>query len=138
MNGKKQGFPVGLKITKPRQAVYSALEQAESPQNALEIFSAVREAGEEISLATVYRTLDVLTQKGIVSKTTFPGSETAVYELTKNQHKHYAVCMGCHRVLPMEHCPMQAFAPLLAEKGFQVTGHKIELYGYCRECAGKV
>jgi Fe2+ or Zn2+ uptake regulation protein len=135
MKKPESGLPKDLKKTKPRQAIFNALEKADFPQNAFEIFSAVRENGEDISLSTVYRTLDVLTRKGVVSKTTFPGSETAVYELIQKQHKHYALCMGCHQVTLMENCPMEAFQPLLKEKGFQITGHKIELYGYCHACA---
>ena len=40
-------------------------------------------------------------------------------------------------MIPMENCPMESFIPKIKDKEFQVTGHNLEVYGYCKDCAAK-
>ncbi|MPN57397.1 hypothetical protein SDC9_205091 [bioreactor metagenome] len=61
----------------------------------------------------------------------------AIYQLNRNQHKHYAICLSCHKVIEMDNCPMETFTPQLADQDFRVLGHKVEMYGYCKDCDRK-
>ena len=76
------------------------------------------------------------------------GEGTVVYELKHPGHVHYAVCLDCHKRIPLEHCPLHmsgVHAHSSGEEnhsddetdGFAVVSHKIELYGYCKECQAK-
>lgn len=127
-------WPEGVKKTRQRECVLSVLEKAKGPLSAAEIWERTDKGGQSSWLSTVYRTLEMFEEKGMVIKTNVMGSDTALYELDRAQHKHYAVCMGCHKIIPMEGCPMEAFQPRVTEEGFTVTGHNLEIYGYCREC----
>ena len=127
-------WPQGLKRTKPRQRVLEVLSSAAVPMTALDICEQIGREGESVWLSTVYRILDQFTERGIAVKTAVLDSGMALYELSRSGHRHYAVCMGCNKVIPMENCPMERFYPKLEESGFQVTGHKLEMYGYCKEC----
>ncbi|MPN45848.1 hypothetical protein SDC9_193423 [bioreactor metagenome] len=60
--------------------------------------------------------------------------EMAVYEINHPKHKHYAVCINCHKIIKMDNCPMENFTPELEENGFRVVGHNLEIYGYCKDC----
>lgn len=64
-----------------------------------------------------------------------PLSAVQIYHLTEQaEGQEYAVCLECHRRIPLQNCP---FAHIHLEKDagdFTVTGHKLELYGYCSEC----
>ena len=63
------------------------------------------------------------------------GNDRARYELNLNEHKHHVICVGCHKMISFLDCPVEEFEKKLKEKiDFDVTGHKLEIYGYCQEC----
>lgn len=129
----------GLKKTRRREDVMRVLENSERPCTAEEVFLALKERGADISLSTVYRALDALLEKGIVRKAGSDGSGRAVFELNRSVHRHYLVCLGCHKMIPMEKCPLGGLEKRLErETGFSVTGHSLEIYGYCRECRAQM
>lgn len=130
----KLPWPENLKKTRPRMLVWEVLMRAEAPLTATQIWQRAQElAGGEVWLSTVYRFLDSLQQSGQVTRTLIQGSEMALYELCAG-HRHYAVCLSCQRMLKLSACPIAAAAPCLPEQGFEVLSHKLEIYGYCREC----
>lgn len=135
-------YPEGIKWTKQRKAVYRALWEADSPLSAQQIYrraGGMGEDGEAYAFSTIYRILGAFEEKGLLEKTAWMGESedghtTMLYELKKGGHTHYAVCLECRRRIPLKNCP---FAGLHLEKEteeFTVTDHKLELYGYCRDC----
>lgn len=130
-------WPAGMKRTRQRVCVHSVLEQTETPLSAAEIYGRIGAEGSEISLSTVYRILELFVKEKVAVKTMILDNETAVYTLNRSQHKHYAVCMNCHKVIELENCPLENFTPKLADGEFHVLGHRLELYGYCKECEEK-
>lgn len=128
------GFPSGIKKTRQREHVFSVLERAETPLSAQEIFLQAQAEDASLWLSTVYRTLDFFASKGLITKTTVMDGRQALYALSPLQHRHYAVCLGCRKVVALANCPMEKFEPELDEGGFRVLGHKVEMYGYCRDC----
>lgn len=76
-------------------------------------------------------------KKGVAIKTKVMNSDMAVYELNRFEHKHYAVCMNCHKIIPMDNCPMEKFIPELEEDDFHIMGHNLEVFGYCKDCYSK-
>jgi Fur family ferric uptake transcriptional regulator len=131
------GWPQNIKKTKPREWVLSVFENAQKPLSAMDICSQVEKNGGSVWLSTVYRILELFVEKGLVIKTTVMNSDMAVYELNRYQHKHYAVCMSCHKIVTMKNCPMEKFVPKLEDDDFHVMGHNLEVYGYCRKCSTK-
>ncbi len=129
-------YPQGVKWTRQRKSVYRVLWNAVEPMNAAQIYRlAEQEAeGKECAPSTIYRILAAFEELGMVEKTTFMGDGTALYSLNRGRHTHYAVCLECHRRIPLQKCPF-AHIHLEREAGdFTVVSHKLELYGYCREC----
>jgi len=86
-------------------------------------------------LSTVYRILELFVKKGVAIKTNVMNNEMAVYELNRFKHKHYAVCLNCHKIIVMDNCPMDTFIPQLEEKGFHIMGHNLEVFGLCKDCS---
>ncbi len=117
---------VGLKCTKQRVRVMEVLEKAASPLTAESIY----EKADDTSLSTVYRIVEKLCEKGIVNKNTIQDSDKFYYEITKDKHRHYAVCLGCGSIKYIDICPVHT----AKIDNFTVTGHKLEIYGYCDEC----
>ncbi len=130
-------WPSGVKRTKQRERVLSAMERAPSPMSAMEIYTLAGKGEPALSLSTVYRILELFEQRGIVVKTTLMDGGKAIYELNGHRHKHYAVCLKCKKMLEVESCPMAEAVPGFVGGDFEVLGHKLELYGYCGECRDK-
>lgn len=130
-------WPNGLKRTKTRESVLSVLLDSHSPLSALEIFSEIENRGDSIWLSTVYRVLDAFVENGLVSKTAVLNNEITLYDIKQSGHKHYAVCVDCHKIITMENCPMDDFKPRFADEDIDIIGHKVEIYGYCKDCKRK-
>nr|WP_042339928.1 transcriptional repressor [Desulfosporosinus youngiae] len=124
-----------MKKTKPRESVLSVLEQADKPLSAMEIYSEIEKDGESAWRSTVYRILELFVKKGLVVKIAMMSNDMALYELNRFQHKHYAVCLCCHKILSMDNCPVEKFMPKIKDDDFRVMGHNLEIYGYCGECS---
>lgn len=125
----------GVKTTKHRKAILEILEQSATPLTAEEIFLTLKENNSSIWLSTIYRTLEMLTEKEVVWKSTLMGEDKARYELKKDEHKHRFVCVTCHKMIPLQDCPLDDFEKKLKDKmDFDVTGHNLEIYGYCHDC----
>jgi len=124
----------GMKSTKHRNAILLFLEQFQHPMTAEELYISLREKTASINLSTVYRTLDTFVSKNLVIKSTMDDGK-ARYELNHHEHKHHLFCVGCHKVISIEDCPMGELQEIIKKKmDFDVTGHKLEIYGYCHNC----
>lgn len=129
-------YPQGLKWTKPRKSVYGVLLEAEEPLSAVQIFHLTIQGadGKEYALSTIYRILAAFEEKGLVERTSWMGDGTVVYALNRGEHTHYAVCLECHRRIPLQNCPFGHISLEKEAEDFMITGHKLELYGYCSSC----
>lgn len=90
---------------------------------------------ESISLSTVYRALEIFSEKGIVNKQEFSLSDKKMYEINTKVHKHYLTCNICKKILTVKGCPLEGYEKKLSEQtGFDITEHHLKLSGYCPEC----
>lgn len=133
---EETGYPQGIKWTKQRKNLYAVLQEATEPLTAVQIYHLSEKLAEggEYALSTIYRILAAFEEKGLVSKTTWMGDGTVVYELNRGEHTHYAVCLECHKRIALQSCPFAHIHLDQETDGFTVTGHKLELYGYCKDC----
>lgn len=124
-----------LKNTKHRNSVLEVIEQTNQPVSSETIFLKLKERDIAISLSTVYRVLDTLLEKGIVLKTSVPDDNKSLFEMNRLEHKHHLLCVSCREMFPVEGCPLMEYERALEEKlGFSIKGHKLELFGYCKNC----
>ncbi|MEA5027212.1 Ferric uptake regulation protein [bioreactor metagenome] len=125
----------GLKYTKQRFAILDILQQAQQPLAAEQIYSRLSESQLNISLSTVYRALDVMSEKDLVTKVNIIQDDRSLYELNCGLHRHYLYCLGCNKIITIRHCPLEDYEQALtAETGYQIVGHKLSVYGYCPDC----
>ena len=134
--GEDIRYPQGLKWTRQRKSVYKVLWEAPEPLSAIQIYQRVAADGADgqYAVSTIYRILASFEEKGLAEKTVWMEDGSVVYSLNRGGHTHYAICLKCHNRIPLQSCP---FAHIHLEKGmedFTVTGHKLELYGYCSAC----
>ncbi|MDX2147108.1 MAG: Fur family transcriptional regulator [Planctomycetota bacterium] len=122
------------RATKQRDAIRSCLERAARPLSPQEILNEASPEVPGLGLATVYRTLRMLTEEGFITAVELPG-EPARYELASvaHSHHHHFHCETCDRVFDVEGCPsgIQQLLP----RGFTLRRHEITLHGMCKQCA---
>lgn len=124
-----------IRNTKQRNALLDILKETETPMTAEEIFLKMKEIDKGISLSTIYRILDLFISFDIVIKSNPSEENKAIFELNKMEHKHHLFCLSCKKIVPVMDCPLDKFEKLVQdETGYEITGHKLEIYGYCPKC----
>ncbi len=132
----------GLKVTAQRLAVLETVaSRPEEHLTAEEIFTLVKVSCPDIGLATVYRTIQLLNELGLIDRISFDDGAVR-YEIgsapdreQKHRH-HHLICRRCGRVFSFQEDLLEELeAKITATTGFAVVNHEVKLYGYCRECA---
>ena len=128
----------GLKITKSRMAILDILIRSDQPMAAEQIFLVLKEEQIAINLSTVYRTLESLENKDLVTKISILDDDRMLFEYNQLGHRHYLVCVDCKKIITVQNCPLGSYEEILEnETHFNIIGHKLYLYGYCEICQKK-
>ncbi|UUW92845.1 transcriptional repressor [Pimelobacter simplex] len=129
--------PPSLRPTRQRRAITDALAAAADFQSAQEIHDSVRQGGDKVGLATVYRTLQAMADAGDVDVRHNPAGE-ATYRRCSSSHHHHLVCRSCGRTVEITGSAVERWAQAIAdEHGFSEVSHTVELVGLCAECAAR-
>lgn len=128
----------GLKNTRPRHLVLNVLLGKEDIVTAEDIYQELLRDGETVNESTIYRTLELFATRGLVEKTYLTQARRYGFSLRMPGHRHYLICIRCHKKVDIAACPLADFeAQVAAEADFTIVGHRLELYGLCRECREK-
>lgn len=120
------------KITAPRLEILSTLKSNHDPLTMSEIHCKLK--NKKIDLATVYRTINLFAELGIVNEIDFK-DEFKRYELVYyRHHHHHVVCKKCKRVEDVETCVVEELEKLLNKKGYTDISHSLEFFGVCEKC----
>jgi len=135
---KKELHAKGYKLTPQREATLTVLlEREEDHLSAEEVFLLVKEKAPEIGLATVYRTLDLLTELEVVDKISF-GDGVSRYDLRKegvDHFHHHLVCMECGSVEEIIEDLLVDVEKIVEERWhFHVKDHRLTFHGICKNC----
>jgi Fur family transcriptional regulator, peroxide stress response regulator len=122
----------GFRLTPHREAVHAYLAGVNHHPTAEEVYLAVKAQGSRLSLATVYNALEALVEAGLASKLAF-GDGSARYDIRTDQHDHVH-CLGCGMLRDLPPRLRRESLGDVPEAGFQVTGYRLELLGYCASC----
>ncbi len=133
----------GIKVTTQRILVLSVLmSNPEKHFTAEEIYESVRNSYPEIGLATIYRTIQLLSENRLVDRVSLDDGFTR-YEIgnigTEQKHRHHhMICRKCGKVLSFRDDLLEELeTKILGTTGFYTVNHEVKLYGYCQECGGK-
>ena len=129
----------GRRVTAQRQIVLDVIETAEKHLDAESIFQRAREKDPKISLATVYRTLAVLTEMGLIDRSYLARNhEREHYEPVGAPKHHHFTCLDCHRVIEFQSPGLSGLIRQLQEEfGVEVRYACVCVEGYCSECKPK-
>lgn len=127
----------GLRVTSQRRAVLEALTQLRHA-TIEELFASLQPAHPDLSLSTIYRTLEVLDEAGLVTHAHLHHGAPTWHSVDAKPHAHL-VCTQCGSV---ESLPAAVVAPLASQvshrSGFAIDMTHLVMHGHCRACAGKI
>jgi Fur family ferric uptake transcriptional regulator len=121
--------------TRQRAAVASLLADTDEFRSAQELHALLREAGDKVGLATVYRNLQAMAADGEIDMLRTDEGE-AVYRACSTGHHHHLVCRDCGRTVEVEGPTVEAWAMRVsAEHGFTDVRHTLEIFGTRASCS---
>jgi Fur family ferric uptake transcriptional regulator len=133
----------GGRLTTPRRAIVDFFHMEKGHFTAEEVFEKLSEKYPGIGVATVYRTLSVLADFGILNRFDF-GKGKAKYELSDGHEgvrHHHLVCSACGKIMEYDDFMDEEKSffnkieeTLSARYNFLIKGHSLYFYGFCREC----
>ena len=133
----------GSRMTVPRQAIMDVLSATDKHLSAEDVYMEVYKKYPNVGLTTVYRTLEILTQMGMVAKFDF-GDGRSRYEPVEGSgkgHHHHLICTNCNRIIEYTEfidddieCLKRAEKGLAKKYDFDIKSHIIQFYGLCDKC----
>ena len=125
---------VGIRSTKQRAAVLTALAEVDDFRSTQELHDYLRRRGDAVGLTTVYRTLQALAEAGEVDVIVREDGES-VYRQCSSTHHHHLVCRDCGRTVEVEGPAVERWATRVADNnGFTDISHTLEIFGVCSAC----
>ena len=124
-----------LKITKQRRAILNAFIECEDHISAEELYKLVTATEPRVGLATIYRTLALLTQSGLASELDFGDGQKRYESSYESVHHDHMVCTECGKIIEFNHPLIEKYQEEVAEQNsFKITSHKLDLFGHCSSC----
>lgn len=126
-----------LKTTQQREAIVDAFLESRGHVTLDELLVEARARNSGVGLATVYRTLKLLEDAGMVHVRQF-GPDKTLYELAdEHGHHDHIICQECHHIVEFESDEIEAIQDKIARRqGFHIISHKHELFGLCDKARG--
>lgn len=125
-----------LRMTNQREIVLRELQKSKRHLTADELYVIVKKVMPRISLATVYRNLEILSEAGLIGKLEISGRQKR-FDYDASEHDHI-YCVICHRIdnLDIDH---ENWSPeqLRSVGGYSITGYRLEIMGVCPNCQKK-
>lgn len=132
----------GYKLTHQRRIVLEVIINSQGNHLTIEeLYELVKKQYPEIGLATVYRTIQLLEEMGIILRLELDHHGIARYELVneeENHQHHHLICNNCKKVIEVEEDHLDGLETEIEKKyNFKIENHSVKFYGLCSECSKK-
>ena len=132
-NNEKELQKLGIESTPVRQAILHIIEEYKVPVDVASISLSLEKHKIKADKVTIYRTLDLLSEKGLLSRLEFQEGKFR-YELVKSDH-HHLICTNCGKIDAIEDTWIEDLKKeIKKKKKFLVQRHSMEFYGLCSDC----
>lgn len=125
----------GLKSTRQRSLIIDRFFALGGHLSVEELWSQVRQEDNKVSVATVYRTMKLLSDCGLAHARNFGDGQTRYEAAVGRDHHDHLICTRCGQIIEFENNRIEQLQEAVARShGFKVLSHKMELYGLCVDC----
>ncbi|WP_158048208.1 Fur family transcriptional regulator [Skermanella pratensis] len=119
----------GLKMTEQRRVISRVLSAATDHPDVEQVFKRAADIDDKISIATVYRTVRLLEETGVIERLDF-GDGRARFEEARDEHHHHLIDVQSGEVIEFNSDELEAIKQRIArDLGYKLLGHRLELYG---------
>jgi len=125
-----------LKFTSQREAILQTLYENQDHFTSEHLYMLVKQKNPNlnIGIATVYRTLALLEENGLVSSISL-GMQGKKFEIANKPHHDHLICIKCGKIVEFENEQIEELQNKIAkENNFELTNHLMQLYGICDSC----
>ncbi len=127
----------GLKHSRQRDRIAETFFGMGGHVSVEELVARVRRIDPRVSVATVYRTMKLLSDCGLAIPRQFGGGQTRYEAAAGRAHHDHMICTRCGEIVEFANERIESLQELVARRhGFEVESHKLELYGRCARCQG--
>ena len=125
----------GYKLTPQRIMVLEILHEAEGHITAPEIYDRIRIKYPGINKSTIYRTIELLKETGLVTETKFGGDNKLHYHHTEKGHHHHLICQKCGKIIDLDEDVLFPLKDTLKSKySFNAELRHLAIWGHCLNC----
>lgn len=122
-------------MTRQRQLIAEVLLASKGHVNIDELYGAVKARDENVGYATIYRTVKLLQEAGLISSHEFANGRARFEPAMDGEHHDHLMCVRCKRIVEFHDDEIERLQLAIAERfGFALTEHRMELYGRCADC----
>ena len=133
LKGKK------LKYTKERKDIIKAIVRLQKHFDVEDIFRQLRKQKSSVSLATVYRSIPLLIESGLITETTQFQDKIEYEKIYNKPHHYHLICINCGKIIEFNNKDIEKLQQEICLKyNFKATEHRLEIKGYCEKCQQKL
>jgi len=125
----------GYKLTPQRLMILKSVEDADSHISAEEIFDQIRAHYPQMNISTVYRTLDLVKELGLVTETDMGDGRARYQCMGKGRYHHHLICEKCGEIINMDTSILNPlWADIQQKHDFKVNMKHLAIFGRCNKC----